>query len=55
MISVRRLAPMRRERLWTSSGSTVRISSRKGSDVTSLLYLTGEVRGVKAEKIRGNG
>lgn len=39
MISVRRLAPMRSERLCTSSGSTVRISSRKGSEVTSLLYL----------------
>ena len=39
MISVLRLAPMRKERLWTSSGSTVRISIRNVMELTSLLYL----------------
>lgn len=63
MISVLRLAPMRRERLWTSSGSTVRISIRNVMELTSLLYLRergreregkesgGETAAVSYEKI----
>ena len=41
MISVLRLAPIRKDRLWTSSGRTVRISMRKGIELMSLLYLRG--------------
>lgn len=41
MISVLRLAPILRERLWTSSGSTVRISMRNGIELMSSLYLRG--------------
>lgn len=52
MISVRRLAPMRRDRLWTSSGRTVRISMRNGMEVMSLLYLRGaETGGGRGQRV----